>query len=329
MEHLLQHLATDHSNVSGSTPAGDVGGFANVGGSEFESPVLQCELLGKWGSFGWWLQAFLGLTCLVSLVGKRFTDQVRRPWKVWFFDTSKQFVQACLNHLINIGLSVAFGEWLDDADTDPCNWYCINLTLDCTLGVGLLFLLLRMLQCTYRSERVGRPELARCGEYGDPPDIRIFARQLLDWEGLVIVQKITLTTMVVHLRSELASIAYVFLGWLDDYPHVKLVVVMVVAPLLLNVFAFWTADNFLQADPYNQKDRQAREPLTPFVVGHGDGDSPAASQDLSGDESDRLVSFQEWKQRAAGFRSGLKSSQEPRPAFLPSTELPRCGRISK
>mmetsp|Transcript_45165 Transcript_45165/g.82694 ORF Transcript_45165/g.82694 Transcript_45165/m.82694 type:complete len:329 (+) Transcript_45165:6-992(+) len=325
MEHLLRHLATGGSNASGSVPAGDVGNFAEAGGGEIESPVLQCELLGKWGSFGWWLQAFLGLTCLVSLVGKRFTDTVRRPWKVWFFDTSKQFVQACLNHLINIGLSMAFGEWLD-SDTDPCNWYCINLTLDCTLGVGLLFLLLRMLQCTYRSERVGRPELARCGEYGDPPDVRIFARQLLDWEGLVIVQKITLTTMVVHLRSELASIADVLLGWLDDYPRVKLVVVMVAAPLILNVFAFWTADSFLQADPYNPKDRQAREPLTPFVVGHGDGDSPATLQDLEGDESDRLVSFQEWKQRAVGFRSGLKTGQDSRPTSPSSTELPRCGR---
>ncbi|CAE8631683.1 unnamed protein product, partial [Polarella glacialis] len=149
--------------------------------------AIECELLGEWGSFSWWLQVFLASACLVSLVGKRFTDRVRRPWKVWFFDMAKQGVQAFMTHLLNIVLSTGFVEWLD-SDADPCNWYWINMSLDCTLGVGIIFFLLRSLQFTYRMKFVGRPELARCGHYGDPPEFRIFARQLLDWQALTIFE---------------------------------------------------------------------------------------------------------------------------------------------
>lgn len=217
------------------------------------------------------------MCCCFSLVGKRFTDKVRRPWKIWWFDTSKQGVQATMNHSVNIALSKAFGVWLED-DTDPCNWYWVNLTLDCTLGVGILFVLLRILQYTYRSKAVGRPDLARVGEYGDPPDIRVFCRQLLDWQALVVVQKVALTTLVVYFRAELATVAGLALGWLSPYPRVKLVVVMVIGPLILTVFALWAADSFLQA---------------------GAGSADVVGQEDSDDETNKLSSFEEWKQRAA------------------------------
>eukprot|EP00434_Breviolum_minutum_P008928 symbB.v1.2.007866.t1/scaffold448.1/size203282/18 len=77
--------------------------------AEEDAAGLECELLGKWGSFGWWLQVFLGAVCMASLIGKRFTDKVRRSWKVWFFDTAKQGTQALMNHIINIGLALASG----------------------------------------------------------------------------------------------------------------------------------------------------------------------------------------------------------------------------
>lgn len=146
---------------------------------------MECELLGRKGSFSWWLQVFLIGACMTSLVGKRFTDTVRRPWKVWFFDSSKQGVQAAMVHFINIGLSVAFGEFMG-TDSDPCNWYWINLTLDCTFGVAIIFLLLRLLQWIYCLKCVGRPELARCGDYGDPPSCRLFLRQLFDYQARMV-----------------------------------------------------------------------------------------------------------------------------------------------
>lgn len=257
-----------------------------------------CQLLAT--SFGWWLQAILGAVCFVSLVGKRFTDRVRRPWKVWFFDTSKQGISAMLVHFSNILLSMAFGEWLD-ADVDPCNWYWVNLTLDDTVGIGLQFVFLRSLQRFYRTKCIGRPELALSGEYGNPPSVRIFGRQLLDWSCLVAAQKVTLAVFVVNCTSHVAAVADFLLGWLDLYPRAKLVTVMVITPLVMNVFALWIADSFLQGDPYKAgiEEARARASLVrgePDVVGQR-GRASAGLDEHSGDESEGVVGFQEWKQR--------------------------------
>jgi len=243
-------------------------------------------------SFGWWLQAFLGLVCFISLVGKRFTDEVRRPWKIWFFDTSKQACAAVIMHFGNIFLAMAFGEFLD-AGSDPCNWYWINLTLDDTLGVLVIFSLLRLLQCTYRLRCVNRPQLALSGEYGDPPDLHLFARQLLDFQGIVVVEKLLLACLVVRFPHEVASIANVLLGWLDLYPRIKLMLVMAVSPLVMNVFALWVGDSFLQGGsrkPLHSKPATCEGGTQPDVVGN------KCLEGTSGEDSERsMYSFSEWK----------------------------------
>jgi len=293
----------------------------SAGSPPGEDVHVACQLLSS--KFGWWLQVILGVVCFISLVGKRFTDRIRRPWKVWFFDTSKQGFSAFLVHFLNILLSMAFGRWLDST-ADPCNWYWINLTLDDTLGVGVQYVLLRLLQCIYRTRCVDRPELARCGDYGDPPDCNIWARQLLDWQCLVLLQKCFLAALVVNSTSQLAAFAAFLLGWLDPHPRLKLVVVMVFTPLTMNVFALWMADSFLQNDPTKAQAHQALvlgNGSSPSVVGsRSPGDEISGDEsdhvvgfqdrdDISGDECDRLMTFKEWKKRS----STASSSKRHRP----------------
>lgn len=268
---------------------------SKIKGNDDNSALEVCDLIST--SFGWWLQAVLGAVCFISLVGKRFTDKVRRPWRVWFFDTSKQACAAGLMHFGNIFLAMAFGEFLDNS-SDPCNWYWINLTLDDTLGVLVIFILLRLLQCTYRLRCVNRPHLALSGEYGDPPDLRIFVRQLLDFQGIVVVEKLLLVFLVVSFTDEVTSITNVLLGWLDSYPKIKLILVMVASPLVMNVFALWVADSFLQGG--------SRKPLLPDPASCDGGMQPHVVgnnlEGFSADESERRVfSFTEWKQKHEVF----------------------------
>jgi len=262
-----------------------------------------CELLGKWGSFGWWIQGFLAFVSFASLVGKRFTDKVRRPWKVWFFDTSKQGLQCLMVHFLNIMLARGFDSWLG-LDADPCNWYWINLSLDCTIGVLVMYLLLRSAQCAYRSKWVGRPELARSGDYGNPPVCGIFFRQLLDWLCMAVVQKLLLAIFVVIFGRQLSDISTWLLGWLDSYPKAKLVVVMVLTPLSLNVFALWTADSFLQAGECSEERHSlvCGSESSKKIVGERVSPSIASLSDDLDDIGDGvlspgLMSYEQWKQR--------------------------------
>lgn len=324
--------------ISNTSTLNPITSGATEGSEEHE----KCHLLSS--TFGWVLQVLLGAFCFVSLVGKRFTDKVRRPWMVWFFDTSKQGISALLIHFLNIVLSMAFGAFLD-SEADPCNWYWINLTLDDTFGIAILFLLLRCLKAFYQLECVGRPELALTGEYGDPPEYRIFCRQLLDWQGLVIVQKIFFSYLIISSFSdEVSAVADALLGWLDPHPKAKLVVVMIITPIVMNVFALWVADSFLQGNPEKMnpaaklisEEAQARETFvgaTPSVLGRraccgkydvangsnargasGSAPNGTVSGDLflAGEDSDRVIGYQEWKKRAASLgRSGHGAARIP------------------
>ena len=40
-------------------------------GTLFWHVFLPCHVSLRWGSFGWWLQVFLGAVCMASLIGKR------------------------------------------------------------------------------------------------------------------------------------------------------------------------------------------------------------------------------------------------------------------
>ncbi|CAD7967836.1 unnamed protein product [Amoebophrya sp. A120] len=218
----------------------------------------QCVLLGKFGSLGWWLQVLLLVVCFVSLIYKRFTDPVRRSWTIWFLDTSKQGVAACVVHGLNIALSKLFAFLSTTPNSDACNWYWLNLMLDCTLGVLVTFLCLRILCRVYTSVRLAlycptkvanftyRPELARIGDYGDPIDYKIYKRQLLDYQLIIIFSKIVVLIFVQVFSDVLLSISGFILGIFTPYPRAKLVFVMVICPIVMSCLALWVTDNFLQ-----------------------------------------------------------------------------------
>ncbi|NXX51705.1 STIMA regulator, partial [Tricholaema leucomelas] len=66
---------------------------------------------------------------------KRFSEpkEQRRPWKIWFYDTSKQAVGALFIHFYNVFLS-------SRTEEDPCFLYLLNFILDTTLGMLLIWL---------------------------------------------------------------------------------------------------------------------------------------------------------------------------------------------
>jgi Tfp pilus assembly protein PilO len=44
------------------------------------------------------------------------------------------------------------------------------------------------------------------------------------------------------------------LGWIEDYPILELLVVMVIVPVIMNGLAYWVQDNFLM-----KRDKEAEE----------------------------------------------------------------------
>lgn len=91
------------------------------------------------GTFSVLIQLLLGVLAFSILIIKRFIEKPRRPWKIWWFDASKQIVSACVIHLLNLLLSAIFA---NSESSDECVWYFLSVFMDCTLGVFLSYVLM-------------------------------------------------------------------------------------------------------------------------------------------------------------------------------------------
>lgn len=91
------------------------------------------------GTFSVLIQLLLGVFAFSILIIKRFVEKPRRPWKIWWFDASKQIVSACVIHLLNLLLSAIFA---NTESSDECVWYFLSVFMDCTLGVFISYILM-------------------------------------------------------------------------------------------------------------------------------------------------------------------------------------------
>eukprot|EP00921_Rhytidocystis_pertsovi_P020127 GHVQ01031927.1.p1 GENE.GHVQ01031927.1~~GHVQ01031927.1.p1 ORF type:complete len:250 (+),score=28.53 GHVQ01031927.1:173-922(+) len=197
--------------------------------------VQQCELLSE---FGLWTQGALALLCFSTLILKRYRELPRRPWTVFILDSSKQLTGAFTIHLLNL----FFARVLSDAHTgDPCNWYWINIMVDCSLGVLFLYLYLRQVKRLFKLE--GDTEF---GFYGDPPLFSCWLKQILLWQGIVCAMKLTMVIFMFIAQAPLQLLAHFALVMFNDYPELKLMMVMIGTPFVMNTIQLWVTDNFIK-----------------------------------------------------------------------------------
>ena len=103
----------------------------------------KCEML---GTFGYVIQFVLGVLAFMVLFIKRCYEKPKRPWKVWWFDASKQIFSAGFAHVVNLILSV----FLSTNDVNECVLYFVNTFMDCTLGVAISFMFMKIVNCLSR-----------------------------------------------------------------------------------------------------------------------------------------------------------------------------------
>lgn len=99
-----------------------------------------CELL---GNFGFIIQGILGVLSFAVLFYKRFSENPKRTWKVWFFDSSKQLSSAGLAHVLNVIIAIFLSKKSDNGDS--CVWYFINIFIDSTMGMLICYILITIL----------------------------------------------------------------------------------------------------------------------------------------------------------------------------------------
>lgn len=229
---------------------------------------MTCHLLR--GPEGIIVQGLLFLLAVGSLIVKKVTGPPERTWYSFGLDSSKQLAGAGWIHVLNL----VFAHHLDEAfegSTDACDWYAVNIIVDCTLGVFVEYLLLGALAVMLEA-CLGQNNGFESGEYRDPVTQEVdwsrYAKQLVLWLFIVSCMKVSMGIFMFLGHTWLLAGATFLYSWFQGKEclgiDAKLLAVMIVTPWLMNSFQFWMVDNFIKKkevddDEYTSVDSEGVE----------------------------------------------------------------------
>ena len=182
---------------------------------------------------------------MVGLIIKKVRERSTRTWFEFILDSSKQMAGASWLHVLNI----VFSYVLQHLGGDECSWYWIHITVDTTLGVlvnyQLHYLIYKIIVPKFCS-----PSMAanfKSGDYGlaeGKVQWGKYFRQLFVWLFIVSVMKTAMVLIMLVGHVPLIGIATWFLSPFRKNAELKLIVVMVLTPLIMNLVQFWITDSF-------------------------------------------------------------------------------------
>ncbi|KAM8740596.1 transmembrane protein 110, like [Acanthopagrus schlegelii] len=184
--------------------------------------------------FGVLIQGLLAIVAFSTLMLKRFREPVgiRRPWRIWFFDTSKQAIGALFIHFANVFLSTLTKE-------DPCSLYLMNFLLDATLGMLVIWLAVKLVSKLVEHKQW---TLLMFGEYGDPPQAAAWLGQCGIYLLIMVLEKGVIS--LVLLVPGWSKLQEVLLSYISN-PQLELVLVMLIVPFIVNSIMFWVVDSLM------------------------------------------------------------------------------------
>ncbi|KAF7253879.1 Store-operated calcium entry regulator STIMATE [Varanus komodoensis] len=165
---------------------------------------------------------------------KRFKEPKaeRRPWRIWFYDTSKQAIGAVFIHVANVFLS-------DLTEEDPCSLYLMNFLLDATLGMLGVWTGVKVV--SWIVERRKYTHLV-FGEYGDPPQAGAWIGQCTLYLLIMVFAKTAVGLLL--LIPGWRKLQEILLDYMPD-PQMELVLMMLVVPFTVNAATFWVVDSLI------------------------------------------------------------------------------------
>lgn len=199
-----------------------------------------CQLLGPTALI---VQGLLGILVLLSLVYKRHRETPKRPWRIWLFDVSKQVVGQMFVHTANL---LAAGLVSHHTDGNACVNYFLNILIDTTFGIGLIYVVLHATTRLF-TEKFHLKGF-ESGVYGDPPSIKYWARQAALYVFSLSAMKVVVVTFLVLFPAIYVAGEWLLSWtWTGDGDGLQVVFVMGIFPIIMNVLQFWLIDSIVKA----------------------------------------------------------------------------------
>lgn len=199
-----------------------------------------CQLLGPTALI---VQGLLGIFVLLSLVYKRHRETPKRLWAIWLFDVSKQVVGQIFIHSANLLIS---GLASHRTSGNACVSYFLNILIDTTIGVALIYIILHTLTQLF----TGRFNLKgfESGVYGNPPSITYWACQAALYMLSLLIMKLIVVT-ILGLFPGIYIIGEWLLSWTrtGKGDALQVIFTMGMFPIIMNIVQFWLIDSIVKA----------------------------------------------------------------------------------
>ncbi|CCE89963.1 uncharacterized protein TDEL_0A06310 [Torulaspora delbrueckii] len=219
-----------------------------------------CQLLGPVSIV---IQVLMGTAAVASLLIKRNHEHPRRKMIVWMYDVAKQISGALGIHFINLALSVVkrggprMFNGNDNDDDSECDWYFLNLLLDTTIGIPILWASLTIIESILGYFKITNIEsgnyFSRIKDENENeitnerrPMFIAFLKQLCVFTGALALMKLCIFLILNYFEIGAYWFADLMLGWSDKWPNFQVFLVMFVCPIVLNCFQYFCVDNIIK-----------------------------------------------------------------------------------
>ncbi|AET38119.1 uncharacterized protein Ecym_2386 [Eremothecium cymbalariae DBVPG len=227
-----------------------------------------CQLLGFVSIL---IQFCMGTAAIGGLLIKRHYEHPKRTWIVWSYDLGKQMFGSLGVHFLNVILSILKAKGLlfniavdyrghGEDKGEQCDWYFINLLMDTTVGIPILWCWLRLIYKTMKYFNVTNIESGNYYPVLEKPDIyssqhssskqgpmfTAFLKQLLIFISGLALMKGCIYLILSYFETFADFFANLVLGWSDRWPNFQVFLVMFVFPVALNCFQYFCIDNIIK-----------------------------------------------------------------------------------
>jgi hypothetical protein len=212
------------------------------------------------GIYGMFVQALLFAGCAGILYMKKRREDAKlgelaRTWIEFGLDSSKQFAGCAWLHVLNLAFASLQNALVQGGD--QCSWYWINIMVDTTLGTFVEYVLLRVATAFIKKKFGSSSSEFESGNYKDDDGKMIWERyfkQLLVWLFIVSCMKVLMVMFMLIFSAPLLHIAGVVLAPFLKTPALKLLVVMIFVPIVMDGFQLWVTDNFIKKKSHGTVD---------------------------------------------------------------------------
>ncbi|KAG9317801.1 vacuolar membrane protein-domain-containing protein [Chiua virens] len=234
-----------------------------------------CQLLGPTALI---VQALMGVLAVLSLVYKRHRETQKRPWNIWLFDVSKQVLGQMFVHGLNVLISDLGSHQLAG---NACTYYFLNVLLDTTPGIGLIYLALQ--GSTWLLSKKLSIKGLKTGQYGNPPSVTYWVRQTAVYVFSITTMKL-LVVALFAVWPRISSMGDWLLSWANG-ESIQVIFVMGIFPIFMNILQFWVIDSIVKASTtapatYSVSPRNSDCPDHEPLFNSRDDDDDASPQDI-------------------------------------------------